>query len=82
MDPLRCTAGSGLIVMPGGRGTCITERRRRIYSPAGFYHLAEIGAYTFDLQLTDGTIYHYGVPPGLNGYSSLLLSIEDAITTL
>ena len=72
-------AGSVLIVMPGGRGDVYQPNGNGGYiSPAGIFNsLTKLGAYTFDLQLTDGTIYHYGVPPGMNGYSSLLLSIED-----
>ena len=71
--------GSVLIVMPGGRGDLYQPNGQGGYvSPAGIFNsLAKPGAYTFDLQLTDGTVYHYGVPPGMNGYSSLLLSIED-----
>jgi len=71
--------GSVLIVMPGGRGDLYQPNGGGGYvSPAGIFNsLAKLGAYTFDLQLTDGTVYHYGVPPGMNGYSSLLLSIED-----
>jgi RHS repeat-associated protein len=71
--------GSVLIVMPGGRGDLYQPNGQGGYvSPAGIFNsLAKLGAYTFDLQLTDGTVYHYGVPPGMNGYSSLLLSIED-----
>ena len=71
--------GSVLIVMPGGRGDLYQPNGGGGYiSPAGiFSSLAKLGAYTFDLQIADGTIYHYGVPAGMNGYSSLLLSIED-----
>jgi RHS repeat-associated protein len=71
--------GSVLIVMPGGRGDLYQPNGGGGYiSPAGIFNsLTKLGAYTFDLQLTDGTSYHYGVPPGMNGYSSLLLSIED-----
>ena len=72
-------AGSVLIVMPGGRGDVYQPNGQGGYvSPPGIFNsLVKLGAYTFDLQLIDGTIYHYGVPPGMNGYSSLLLSIED-----
>lgn len=71
--------GSVLIVMPGGRGDLYQPDGGGGYvSPAGIFNsLTKLAAYTFDLQLTDGTVYHYGVPPGMNGYSSLLLSIED-----
>src|SRR5437773_1361520 len=71
--------GSVLIVMPGGRGDMYQPDGSGGYvSPAGIFNtLVKLGAYTFDLQFIDGTIYHYGVPPGMNGFSSLLLSIED-----
>jgi RHS repeat-associated protein len=71
--------GSVLIVMPGGRGDLYQPNGQGGYvSPAGIFNsLSKLGAYTFDLQLTDGTVYHYGVPPGMTGYSSLLLSIEN-----
>jgi YD repeat-containing protein len=71
--------GSVLIVMPGGRGDLYQPNGGGGYtSPAGIFNtLTKLGAYTFDLQLTDGTVYHYGVPPGMNGFSSLLLSVED-----
>src|SRR5207237_7107194 len=71
--------GSVLIVMPGGRGDLYQPDGSGGYvSPAGIFNsLAKLGAYTFDVTLIDGTIYHYGVPEGMNGFSSLLLSIED-----
>jgi RHS repeat-associated protein len=71
--------GSVLIVMPGGRGDLYQPDGQGGYvSPAGIFNrLVKLGTYTFDLQLIDGTIYHYGVSPGMNGFSSLLLSIED-----
>src|SRR5436190_2288365 len=71
--------GSVLIVMPGGRGDMYQPDGSGGYvSPAGIFNtLVKLGAYTFDLQFIDGITYHYGVPPGMNGFSSLLLSIED-----
>ena len=72
-------AGSVLILMPGGRGdTYQPDGRGGYVSPAGIFNkLLKLADYTFDLQLIDGTIYHYGVPPEMTGFSSLLLSIED-----
>jgi RHS repeat-associated protein len=72
-------AGSVLIVTPGGRGDIYQPDGAGGYtSPVGvFNRLTKLAAYTFDLQLIDGTIYHYGVPAEMNGFSSLLLSIED-----
>jgi len=71
--------GSVLIVMPGGRGDTYQPDGTGGYtSPVGIFNrLTKRTAYTFDLQLIDGTVYHYGVPPEMNGSSSLLLSIED-----
>jgi RHS repeat-associated protein len=78
-SPGGAPAGSVLIVMPGGRGdTYQPDGVGGYVSPAGVFNkLSKLADYTFDLQLIDGTIYHYGVPPQLNGFSSLLLSIED-----
>jgi RHS repeat-associated protein len=78
-SPGGAPAGSVLIVMPGGRGDTYQPDGVGGYtSPAGvFSKLTKLTAYTFDLQLIDGTIYHYGVPPQMTGFSSLLLSIED-----
>src|SRR6266487_3410875 len=78
-SPGGAPAGSVLIVMPGGKGDTYQPDGVGGYTPpAGvFIKLTKLAAYTFDLQLVDGTIYHYGVPPQMNGFSSLLLSIED-----
>jgi RHS repeat-associated protein len=78
-SPGGAPAGSVLIVMPGGRGdTYQPDGIGGYILPAGIFNkLTKLANYTFDLQLVDGTIYHYGVPPQLNGFSSLLLSIED-----
>src|SRR5438067_1387673 len=78
-SPGGAPAGSVLIVMPGGKGDTYQPNGTGGYTPpiGVFSKLTKLGAYTFDLQLIDGTIYHYGVPPQLNGFSSLLLSIED-----
>jgi RHS repeat-associated protein len=78
-SPGGAPAGSVLIVMPGGKGDTYQPNGTGGYTPpvGVFNNLTKLGAYTFDLQLIDGTIYHYGVPPQLNGFSSLLLSIED-----
>lgn len=78
-SPGGAPAGSVLIVMPGGKGdTYQPDGAGGYVSPVEvFSKLTKLAAYTFDLQLIDGTIYHYGVPPGMNGFSSLLLSIED-----
>jgi RHS repeat-associated protein len=72
-------AGSVLIVMPTGRGDVYQPLTTSVYSspPGTFTKLTKIADYTYDLLLADGTTYHYGVPPGMNGTSSLLLSIED-----
>lgn len=78
-SPGGAPAGSVLIVMPGGKGDTYQPDGVGGYTPpAGVFNkLTKLAAYTFDLQLVDGTIYHYGVPPQMNGFSSLLLSIED-----
>jgi RHS repeat-associated protein len=78
-SPGGAPAGSVLTVMPGGKGDNYQPDGVGGYTPpAGvFSKLTKLAAYTFDLQLLDGTIYHYGVPPQMNGFSSLLLSIED-----
>src|SRR6266487_508290 len=78
-SPGGAPTGSVLIVMPGGKGDTYQPDGVGGYTPpAGvFIKLTKLAAYTFDLQLVDGTIYHYGVPPQMNGFSSLLLSIED-----
>jgi RHS repeat-associated protein len=72
-------AGSVLIVMPTGRGDVYQPLTASVYSspPGAFTKLTKIADYTYDLLLPDGTTYHYGVPPGMTGTSSLLLSIED-----
>lgn len=78
-SPGGAPAGSVLIVMPGGRGDTYQPDGAGGYTPpAGvFSKLTKLANYAFDLQLIDGTIYHYGVPPQMTGSSSLLLSIED-----
>ena len=78
-SPGGAPAGSVLIVMPGGKGDTYQPDGVGGYTPpvGVFSKLTKLAAYTFDLQLVDGTIYHYGVPPQMNGFSSLLLSIED-----
>jgi RHS repeat-associated protein len=78
-SPGGAPAGSVLIVMPGGKGdTYQPDGVGGYVPPAGvFSKLSKLADYTFDLQLIDGTIYHYGVPPEMTGFSSLLLSIED-----
>ena len=77
-SPGGAPAGSVLVVMPGGKGdTYQPDGSGGYVSPAGVFNkVSKLADYTFDLQLTDGTIYHYGVPPEMNGFSSLLLSIE------
>ena len=72
-------AGSVLVVMPTGRGDVYQPLTESTYTspPGTFTTLTKIGDYTYDLLLPDGTIYHYGVPEGMAGTSSLLLSIED-----
>jgi RHS repeat-associated protein len=72
-------AGSVLIVMPEGKGDVYEPGSGGAYvSPPGVFNtLTKLSAYTYNLALPDGTIYHYGVPSGVQGTSSLLLSIED-----
>lgn len=71
--------GSVLIVMAEGRGDTYQPGSGTTYiSPPGVFNtLTKVASYTYDLVLPDGTIYHYGVPPGMQGTSSLLLSIQD-----
>ena len=78
-SPGGAPAGSVLIVMPGGKGDTYQPDGVGGYTPpvGVFSKLTKLADYTFDLQLIDGTIYHYGVPPEMTGFSSLLLSIED-----
>jgi RHS repeat-associated protein len=78
-SPGGAPAGSVLIVMPGGRGDTYQPDGVGGYTspPKIFSTLTKLADYTFDLRLLDGTVYHYGVPAGMAGFSSLLLSIED-----
>ena len=78
-SPGGAPAGSVLIVMPGGRGDTYQPDGVGGYvsPPKVFSTLTKLADYTFDLRLLDGTVYHYGVPAGMAGFSSLLLSIED-----
>jgi RHS repeat-associated protein len=78
-SPGGAPAGSVLIVMPGGRGDTYQPDGVGGYvsPPKIFSTLTKLADYTFDLRLLDGTVYHYGVPAGMAGFSSLLLSIED-----
>lgn len=72
-------AGSILVVMPDGRGDTYQPATGGAYTPPPgiFNTLTKLADYTYDLLLTDGTIYHYGIPTGMTGTSSLLLSIQD-----
>lgn len=78
-SPAQGGSGTVLIVMPGGRRDNYQPNGTGGYtSPVGIYNvLSKTSAYTFNLQLPDGTIYHYGVPAGMSGTTSLLLSITD-----
>jgi RHS repeat-associated protein len=78
-SPGGAPAGSVLIVMPGGRGDTYQPDGVGGYTspPKIFSTLTKLADYTFDLLLLDGTVHHYGVPAGMAGFSSLLLSIED-----
>jgi RHS repeat-associated protein len=78
-SPGGAPSGSVLVVMPGGRGDIYQPNGTGGYiAPVGLFNqLTKLGPYAFDLQTLDGTILHYGVPPEMSGFSSLLLSIED-----
>lgn len=75
--------GSVLIVMPDGRGDIYHPVTGGGYTPpSGVFNIltkSATVAYTYDVTLPDGTIYHYGVPPemGSGSFSSLLLSVAD-----
>lgn len=72
-------AGAVLILMPDGRHDTFQPNGAGGYtSPAGvFNRLTKTAPFAFDLRFPDDMVYHYGVPVGMGGTSSLLLSIED-----
>jgi RHS repeat-associated protein len=71
--------GKVTVVMPDGRGDEYSPNGVDGYTaPLGTVNqLTKIAPYTFDLTEPDGTVYRYGVPPALNGTTSMLLSIKD-----
>jgi YD repeat-containing protein len=72
-------AGSVLVVMPEGRNDVYLPNGAGAYtSPSDVSNtLTKTGPYAFDVRFPDDSVYHYGVPAGMAGTSSLLLSIED-----
>lgn len=78
-SPAQGGSGTVMIVMPDGRRDSYQPDGAGGYTaPVGVYNtLAKTSAYNFQLQLEDGTIYSYGIPVGVSGTTSLLLSITD-----
>ena len=80
-SPAQGGSGTVLVVMPGGRRDSYQPIAGGGYTaPAGVFNkLSKIAGepYGFKLEKPDGTVYRYGVPAGMNGTSSLLLSITD-----
>lgn len=78
-SPAQGGNGTVLIVMPDGRRDSYQPNGTGGYTtPAEVYNtLTKTAAYSFQLVLADGTIYSYGIPAGVSGTTSLLLSITD-----
>ncbi len=78
-SPGGAPAGAVLILMPEGQGHVYQPDGAGGYTaPAGvFNRLTKTGPFAFRLEQPDGSVYRYGVPPGLNGTTTLLLSTAD-----